>query len=188
MTSQKLSKAKVLINPTKEEYVKSVLLVERQIGYLRPLPIAVIASAILPFLGLSSFNWFRVSYSSIFLPLILCFSCPVLLIYFFYLQPSLLKERAAGYYKTYSVIMKDSVMEFFDDNMVTKTQYLTLNDSYALMSLCIETPELFVLAKDSERIIVIPKRCIPMETREELTAFLRQAFAPRRKVMKSWIF
>lgn len=188
MASQKLPKAEISIDVTKEEYIKSFLLVERQIGYLRPLPIAVIASAVLLFLGLSSFNWFRVSYSSIFLPLILCFSCPVLLVYFFYLQPSLLKGRAAGFYKSYSEIMKDSVIEFFDDNFVTKTQYLKLNDPYALMSMCIETPELFVLAKDSERIIVIPKRCIPMENREEVIAFLRLTFAPRRKVMKSWIF
>jgi hypothetical protein len=188
MSYLKSPKAEFSIDPTKEEYIKASLLVERQGGYLNSIPIVVIISAVLLFIGLSSMNWFRSTYYSVFIPLILCFCCPLLLVIFFYIQPAILKKRAEKYYRTYQEIMKTANLKFFVDDVITESEYLTLTDPYALMSLCIETPDLFVLAKDRERMLVIPKRCIPQEKRQDFTSFLRQVFARRRKVMKNWIF
>lgn len=188
MAYQKTPKTEFAVEATQEEYINASLLVERQCGYLHSLPLVVVLSAGLLFIGLSSMNWFKSAYSSVFVPLLLCFCCPLLLVVFFYFQPEVLKKRAKDCYKTYSEIMKDANIKFFDDNAITRTKYLTLTDPYALMSLCIETPDLFVLVKDRERMIVIPKRCIPPEKNEDFTGFLRQVFARRRKVMKSWIF
>lgn len=188
MSNQKPPKIEFSVDATRREYSTAALLVERQSGYLNLLPGAVVLSAVLLFVGLCSFNWFRTAFCAIYVPLILCLCCPLVLAIFFYALPAAVKKRAERDYKTYSEIMENCSLKFFDDNMIAQTRYLTLTDPYALVGLCIETPELFVLAKDSERMIVIPKRCVPEGGREDFEIFLRQVFARRRKVMKNWIF
>ena len=133
-------------------------------------------------------GWFRSNFTSSFLPLFVCFCCPVLLTFFFVLQPAVLRKRAARNYITYSALMKQASLKLYADNAVTAAECLTLTDSYALMSGCVETPDLFVLIKDRERMLIIPKRCLPPEREEEITSFLRLVFARRRRVMKNWVF
>lgn len=181
-------KAEFIIDPTQKEYIEASLLAERQGGYLHPLPFVVLISAATLFIGLSTINWFKINYNSYFVPLLLCFCCPLLLVIFFYIQPTVLKRRAAKNYQTYQALMKSASLKFFLDNVVTTADNLTLTDPYALMASCIETPNMFVLVKDRERMLVIPKRCIPHDNQEEFITFLRMVFARRRKVMKNWIF
>ncbi|NLN82630.1 MAG: YcxB family protein [Clostridiales bacterium] len=181
-------KAEITIDLTPQEYKEASLLAERQGGYLHPLPLVVLVSAVLLFIGLRSLGWFEANYASMIVPLLLCFCCPLLLVVFFYALPSVLKSRAAVNYKTYKALMQTAVVKLYADDMVTEAPNLTLNDPYALMAVCIETPRLFVLIKDRDRMLVIPKRCIPAERSEEIIAFLRHVFTRRRKVMKSWIF
>lgn len=81
-----------------------------------------------------------------------------------------------------------ATVRLYADNAVTVTPTLTLYDQYALIRECVETPDLVILIKDRERQLVIPKRCLPTEKREEILEFLRLTFIRRRRVMRSWLF
>ena len=83
--------------------------------------------------------------------------------------------------------MEDAELWLYADYAVTKTPSLSLHDQYALIGECIETPELLVFIRESDRLLILPKRCLPPERREELLEFLRTTFV-RRRVMRSWIF
>lgn len=183
-----MPRAEIKINPTIREYKTAWLLAERGVGVLRALPWAVLVSAALLFAGTCSLSWFRQNYSSVVLPLFLCFLCPALLAFFFFILPGIIKMRAAKDYTAYSALMNDARMQLYTDNVVTSARTLTLNDPYALMAGCIETPGLFVLIKDRERILIIPKRCLPPEKAGEISEFLRHTFARKRRVMRYWVF
>mgnify|MGYP000889096332 FL=1 len=188
MAYQNTPKAEMVIDLTPEEYVEASLLAERQGGYLQPLPFVVLVAAGLLFFGLRMLNWFQSNYHSVFFPLFLCVCCPILLVIYFYILPAALKRRAAKSYRTYQTLMQNPTIQLYADYALTEAHNLTLNDSYARMAGCIETPRLFVLIKDRERLLVIPKRCIPQEQWDQVISFIRLVFARRRKVMKSWIF
>ncbi|MDD2362602.1 MAG: YcxB family protein [Oscillospiraceae bacterium] len=181
-------KAEFEIDPTSEEYTAAALLAERQGGALQALPWVIVLAAGLLFLGLSSFGWFRTNYTVIIMPLMICLLCPFLLIVFFGILPAILKKRATEDYKTYAALMNPATVRLYADNAVTKADRLTLTDPYALMSGCIETPEMLVLIKDRERMLIIPKRCLPPEQAEEIISFLRTVFTRRRRVRKNWVF
>ena len=122
------------------------------------------------------------------MPLMICLLCPFFLIVFFVILPGILKKRAGGYYKTYDALMNPATLRLYADNAITEAQSITLTDPYALMSGCIETPELVVLIKDRERMLIIPKRCLPPECAQEVVSFLRTVFSRRRRVRKNWVF
>ncbi|MDD3692838.1 MAG: YcxB family protein [Oscillospiraceae bacterium] len=188
MSEQLLNKAEISIDPTDKEYKDAWLLAERAGGWLRPLPLVVFIAAALLFAGLCSLDWFRHNYSSVFLPLLLCFCCPVLLMVFFFVVPKKIETQASRDYLTYKTLMAKATIKLNADTVVTSTENLTFNDSYALMAGCIETPQLFVLIKDRERILIIPKRCLPTENADNIVKFLRHVFARKRRVMKNWAF
>lgn len=188
MDNEEKPKAEIQIDITVDDFKKASLLAARRNGLLRSLPLIVLLSAALLFIGLCSFNWFESKYSSAFVPMLLCLACFLLILFFFVVLPNSIKKQAEVNFKTYQNLMEPLSLRLYADNAVTESSCLTLTDSYALMSECIETPEMFVLIKDSERMLVIPKRCLPQEKSKEIIAFLRLVFARHRHFMKNWIF
>ena len=98
-----------------------------------------------------------------------------------------MQRRAARDYETYRAMMQPSTVRLYADHMCTQTPLVRLTDQYALMACCVETPTLFVFVKDRERQMVLPKRCLPAEQRDEIIDFLRLTFVRRRRVMRNWL-
>ena len=99
-----------------------------------------------------------------------------------------MRKRAAADFVIFDELLQPATVRLYADNTVTVTPTLTLYDQYALIRECVETPDLVILIKDRERQLVIPKRCLPTEKREEILEFLRLTFIRRRRVMRSWLF
>lgn len=188
METELTPKAELKLETTLDDYTKASLLAARRNGPLRALPFVVLAAALLLFVGLCSLQYFMAKYYSFFIPLLLCLCCVILLLFFFSILPHSLKKQAARNFDTYRALMGTVTLRLYADTMVTESPLLTLTDSYALMAECIETPELFIILKDRERLLVLPKRCLPPKQADEITAFLRLVFARRRHFMRNWIF
>lgn len=188
MTSFTPPKAEFGVNPTEQEFIEAYLLAERRRGVLKALPALVLLSAGLLTAGLWSFGWFLSHYGSAVIPLLLCLSCPVLLFVLFFAYPQSLRRQAAEEYVHWQALLGQAEMRLYPDDAVTRSETLTLTDPYALMAHCIETPRLFVLVKDHERLLVIPKRCLPADKAGDITDFLRLVFTRRRSVMRNWVF
>ena len=181
-------KAEITLDTTRDEYVSASLLAARRNGSLRKLPWMIVLSSVLLLLGLCSIERVRGVSLSLLLSLLLCLSCPLLLAACLWIEPRAIKRRSARYYNSYQQLMQSTTLKLYADNAITQTSSLKLTDEYALMAECIETPELFVFLKDHERLLILPKRCLPGEQAAEITSFLRLVFARRRHAMKNWIF
>ena len=176
-------RAVLTVDPTRGEYAQAALIAARLRGSLHPTPLIVVAAAALLMVGMFSFGWFR----SPLLPILLVAAGPLLLLLFFGVEPADVRRRAARDYETYRAMMQPSTVRLYADHMCTETPVVLLTDQYALMACCVETPSLFVFVKDRERQMVLPKRCLPAEQRDEITEFLRLTFVRRRKVMRNWL-
>lgn len=188
MTTEITAKAEIHADVTLEEYKAASLIANRRNGALRILPLIVLLSAVMLAIGLCTVNWYHITPLSLLISLLICLSCPIMLILLFWMIPDSVKKKAEKDFVTYQTLMEPAVIRLYADDAVTQTQYLTLTDSYAMMNECIETPTLFVLIKDSERLLIVPKRCLKTEQAGEVTAFLRLVFSRKRRVMKNWIF
>ena len=171
----------------KKEYVAAALIGARRSGVLRSAPVVVVISLALLAVGPLTMNWFQAT-STILVPVVMCLACPLLLILFFGVEPEGVRKRAAADFVAFDGLMQPASVRLYADNAVTVTPTLTLYDQYALIRECVETQELLILIKDRERQLVIPKRCLPPEKREEILEFLRLTFIRRRRVMRSWLF
>lgn len=176
-------RAQLTADPTRGEYTQAALIAARLRGSLHPTPLIVIAAAVLLTVGMFSFGWFR----SPLLPILLVAAGPLLLLLFFGVEPADVRRRAARDYETYRAMMQPATVRLYADHMCTETPMVLLTDQYALMVCCVETPTLFVFVKDRERQMVLPKRCLPAEQRDEITEFLRLTFVRRRRVMRNWL-
>ena len=157
-------RAELTVDLTRGEYTQAALIAARLRGSLHPAPLIVVVAAVLLMVGMFSFGWFR----SPLIPILLLAAGPLLLLLFFGVEPADVQRRAARDYETYRAMMQ-------------------LTDQYALMACCVETPTLFVFVKDRERQMVLPKRCLPAEQRDEIIDFLRLTFVRRRRVMRNWL-
>ena len=184
MHDREQPRARFSLDTTREEYVAASLFADRRAGSLRALPATVLTAAALLALGLFSFGWL----SSPLLPLLLCLVAPLLLLLILLVQPATVRRQAAADYDSYHKLMENAVLALYSDEAETTAAHVTFTDPYALLTECIETPELLVLLKDRERFFVIPKRCLPPEKREELLSFFRQVFARKRRAMRSWVW
>ena len=188
MSRENEPKARFALPVTAEEYAAASLLAARRKGSLRGLPFFVVGAAVLLALGLCFFDGTRFTFFSVVVPLFLCLCCPALLLYIFWLEPQRLRRRAAEDYETYRSLLGEAELLLYADYAVTQTPSLSLHDQYALIGECIETPEFLVFVRETERLLILPKRCLPPERREELLDFLRTVFIRRRHVMRNWIF
>lgn len=172
------------VDVTEKEYVEASLIAARRIGSLRLTPVIILAAAAISVAGLLSFSWF----ASPLLPIMLCVIGPLLAVAFFAMEPGNIRRRARRDYQTYKALMKDSVVRLYADDVRTETALVRLTDQYALLALCVETPELLVFLKDRDRLLILPKRCLPAEKKDDALEFLRLVFIRKRKVMRRWYF
>ena len=169
----------------KKEYMQAAMILARRTGSLRSLPLVLVAAALLLTVGLFSFRWFL---TVPLLPWLICLSCPLLLLLFFAVEPAGVRKQAEKDFRTYQAVMEPTSMRLYQDNVVTRSDTMTLYDQYALLLECIETPTLFIFIKDRERCLILPKRSIPPEKEKETAEFLRLTFVRKRRVMRSWMF
>ena len=172
------------VDVTEKDYIEASLIAARRIGSLRPTPGIVAAAAALCAVGLLACSWF----ASPLLPIMLCVLGLLLAIAFFTMEPANIRKRARRDYQTYKELMKDSVVRLYADDVRTDTALVRLTDQYALLALCVETPELLVFLKDRDRLLILPKRCLPAEQKDDALEFLRLVFIRKRKVMRRWYF
>ena len=80
-------------------------------------------------------------------------------------------------------VYKRQVVRLYADDVRTDTALVRLTDQYALLALCVETPELLVFLKDRDRLLILPKRCLPAEQKDDALEFLRLVFIRKRKAV-----
>lgn len=187
MQTETPPRAEFEVKLEKKEYIAAALIGARRSGALRSAPLVIAVSLALLAAGMLTMNWFQAT-STILVPVVMCLSCPLLLILFFGMEPGGVRKRAAADFVVFDELLQPATVRLYADNAVTVTSTLTLYDQYALIRECVETPDLVILIKDRERQLVIPKRCLPTEKREEILEFLRLTFIRRRRVMRSWLF
>lgn len=176
------------VNITEEEYVAATLMASRRTGSLRGIPAAMVAAGVLLILGVASVTWFGGYNIPWVVPLVLLAACPLLLLAYLVAEPAAVRRQARRDYITYAALMCPAQAMLYADNIVTKTPVITLIDQYALMAGLVETPELLIFLKDQERLLILPKRCLPEEQRDSLLDQFRLTFIRNRRNMKSWIF
>ena len=111
------------------------------------------------------------------------------MVYVLVLEPGRIRRRARRDWETYRALMEPAQVQLYLDYAETHTPALVLTDSYALMEECIETPRLILLRKDEERLLILPRRCFAEQADGETALeFLRQTFARKRRVKRSWLF
>ena len=185
MQKESPARLEITYQLTEKEYVQASMIMARRSGALRSLPLVLAAAAVILTVGMFSFSWFP---TVPLLAALICLCCPLVLILFFAVEPAGVRRQALKDYAVYAKIMEPAMLQLYADNAVTRSPMLTLYDQYALMVECIETRELFILIKDRERCLVLPKRCIPEDKRKETAEFLRLTFVRKRRVMRSWLF
>ena len=181
-------KAEISLDVTLEDYTKAMLLSDRRVGLLRFLPLGLFAAAGLLLVGFGSMQYFIARYNSFLVPLLLFLLAGMVLVFFFYILPDNVRTKAKKSYASFHKLFEGQTIQFYPDTVITRTSCLALTDSYALMLVCIETPQLFVLLKDRDRMLIIPKRCITEDQQAMLVDFLRLVFSRKRRVFKNWIF
>ena len=188
MTEDKKAKEPLTVDLTEDEYVEASVLASRFAGSLRALPALLAAAVVALAAGLSTMNWFWITYRSIAFPLFLCLCGALLLLYGLWLEPRRVQRRAREDFAVHHALMAGAEVSLRADDLVTVTPKATLTDPYALLPLCVETKTLFVLIKDRERMLTIPKRCFPKDGGEERMNELRRVFTRKRWTMRNWIF
>lgn len=180
-------KAICQVSVSQEEYVTAALLAARRTGSLRGIPAAIMTAGALLILGVASITWFGGYGIPWILPLILIAACPLILLVFLWAEPQALRRQARLDFASYNALMCPSHMALYADNIVTETPVMTLTDQYALMAELVETPDLLVFIKDRDRMLILPKRCLPENSREAVLEQMRLTFIRNRRVMKSWL-
>lgn len=184
MPAQIDSRGEFPVDITEKEYVQAALLASRRYGSLQAAPGILIAGLLCLALGLFAVSWgdtFRLT------GLLLCVIGPAAAVVFFLAEPAAVRRQARKDYPVFQALMAGSRMFLYPDHAKTVTETATFTDPYALLAYCIETPELLVFIKDRERLLIVPKRCIPTEQKESVLEFLRLTFVRKRRVMRSWI-
>ena len=183
MLDEKTEAMDFAVDVTEKEYVRAVLFASRRIGALRSAPFILAVGLLLLTVGLCAFSWFP---SSLLLPVFLCVSGPLLVLLFYLAEPAAVRRSAGRDYATFARMMKDSRILLEPDQAQTTTACMTLTDPYALMACLIETPDLLIFVKDRERLLILPKRCLPAGEKEKTLEFLRLVFIRKRRVMRAW--
>lgn len=166
---------------TEAEYVQAALLVARRYGVLSAIPAAMVTGVLLLAAGVALFGFT----ASPVLPVLSLLLGGLLLLVFLVIEPMGVRRQATRDFAAYARLMQPAETALYADHAETRTPYLMMQDPYALMQ-CIETPQLFVLVREGEQTLILPKRCLP-EQEAEITEFLRVAFVRRRKVMHGWL-
>ena len=173
------------IAPTQDEYEDACLIAAGRSGRLRYAVVWILAAVARFCAGLSMLvgEW------SVLLGVLLIAAGVLLMVYVLVLEPGRIRRRARRDWETYRALMEPAQVQLYLDYAETHTPALVLTDSYALMEECIETPRLILLRKDEERLLILPRRCFAEQADGETALeFLRQTFARKRRVKRSWLF
>lgn len=171
------------VDVTEQEYVQAALLASRRYGSLRSATAVLLIGVLLLIIGLLGLTMYR---SMWMISLLLCIIGPFITIVFFIAEPSVVRRQAAKDYPVFKELTAGGKLYLYPDQSKTESNMAVLTDPYALMAFCVETPELLVFIKDRERLLILPKRCIPPEQKDAVLEFLRLTFIRKRKVMRTW--
>lgn len=176
------------LDVTEKEYQKAGLILARRKGTLRSAGWMMLFSLLLLVVGIWIFPWFQATYLSAVVPLLLCILCPVLLLLVLFIEPRRVQMKNQKQFQVFSTLFSGAQVRLYPDYMETKGESVTLTDPYALIGELVETADLLIFLKDQERMLVLPKRCIPEDQREKTLEFIRLTFVRKRRLMRGWLF
>ena len=175
---------------TLEQYIQGSLYHARWAGQLRN-TLGVLTVGALLFTGglVVLLQYIQKSYANSLLLLAVVMGLSGIALPLIYLLYHLaaVKKQAAANYPAFEKMMKPMTVRLYEDKADTVSGYLMLYDQYALMAKCVETKEFFLLIKDRDRFLLIPKDNLPNQKRGEVEEFLRLVFAGRYRKMNNII-
>lgn len=183
MTAQNDCRGEFPVEVSEKEYVQAALLASRRYGSLRSAPAVLVIGVVLVAVGLLGIAMYG-TLRAIFL--LLCILGPLMVVLFFIAEPAAVRRGARRDYPVFKELMAGGRLYLYPDHAQTVTGLAVLTDPYALMATCLETPELLVFVKDRERLLILPKRCIPPDQKDGVLEFLRLTFIRKRKVQRTW--
>ena len=124
MQTETPPRAEFEVKLEKKEYIAAALIGARRSGALRSAPLVVVVSLVLLAAGMLTMNWFQAT-STILVPVVMCLSCPLLLILFFGVEPGGVRKRAAADFVTFDELLQPATVRLYADNAVTVTPTLT---------------------------------------------------------------
>ena len=180
--------APVTAEPTVQEYRQAALIAARRNRRIVSPFFAAGAAAISVGFGMFSLSYtadvtLRVAMAALF------FAVAALILWWaFAYVPALVGRSAVEEYKTYAALRLPMTFCFCCDMLQTTSPVLSSEDSYARIRELVETPQLLVFVRDQNSFFVLPKRCLPEQTRQEALKLLRVEFARHRATMKNRFF
>lgn len=183
VTEQSDCRGEFPVDVSEKEYVQAALLASRRYGSLRSAPAVLFIGVALLVVGLLGVTMTGTLWA---VSLLLCILGPLMVVLFFIAEPAAVRRGARRDYPVFQELMAEGRLLLYPDHAQTVTGLAVLTDPYALMVFCIETPELLVFVKDRERLLILPKRCIPPEQKDGVLEFLRLTFIRKRKVQRTW--
>lgn len=176
------------ITLTEKEYQQAGMMVSRRCGALRICVWLSLVGVLLVAAAFYSLNWISSRPSSFLAPIALMLAGVLLLVICLAQLPRAEKRRLSADFVTFVRLMQPAAMTMGSDELVVKSENMTLHDPYGLIIECVETPEMFIFIKDKERFSVLPKRCLPAEKKQDILDYLRLQFTRRYHAMKNWLF
>jgi len=168
-------------------YVKASVYHARRAGALRNTAVLLVACGLLLLAGIYVFRWYTGSFLSV-LPALFLLSAGLLMPLILWLEVGSVKRKAEKEYGTFSALMQPMELTLKPDSAEVSAASLKLHDPYALMVSCTETSDFFLLIKDRDRFLLIPKAAAPENQKADVTDFLRMTFARRYIRSRHWLF
>ncbi len=175
---------------TLEQYIQGCLYHARLAGRLRnALGMLALGAVLLTggMVALLQFLQRSYAYSLLWLSVLLGFLGIALPFVYLVANTSAVRKQAVADFKVFQKLMQPMTVRFYEDQVDTVSEHLTLHDQYALMARCMETRDFFLLIKDRDRFLLIPKDQLPDQKRAAMEEFLRMVFARRYRKMNSLI-
>lgn len=186
MAKEKASRAEITVELSPEEYERAALLHARRVGRLRTLPVVLVAAVLLLAAGLYAVRFYQSTPLSLLPAAVFLLLSALLPLFYFTREPAAVKKAAQADYMAFSALLCPMSVTLYEDEVLTRSAYLEMRDYYALMPQLLETKELLLLIKDSDRFLAIPKRCLPEKNEEAVCEFLRRVFIRKYRRINRW--
>ena len=180
--------APVTAEPTLAEYKQAALVAARRNHQTVSPFLVAIAAAVSVGFGTFSLSYAASTAVRIAMAAVFWLVAALILWWGFIYMPALICRRAEEEYKTYAALRLPMTFCFEADVLLTSSPTLCAEDSYARIGELIETPQLLVFVRDQNSFFVLPKRCLPEQTRQETLGVLRIEFARHRSTMRNRFF
>lgn len=186
MAKEKAPRAEITVELSPEEYEQAALLHARRVGRLRTLPFVLGATVLLLAAGLYAVRFYQNTPFSLLPAAVFLLLSVLLPLLYFTREPAAVKKAAQTDYTAFSALLCPMTVTLYEDEALTRSAQLEMRDYYALMPQLLETKELLLLIKDSDRFLAIPKRCLPKEKEEAVGEFLRRVFIRKYRRTNRW--